>query len=62
MAAYNVITSKGRWINSVSWDGVSGWQPPPGCVAIPFDDGVWDWFGGWTYKGVTYYQDFGIED
>lgn len=58
MAVYNVITEDGRWINSVEWDGVSPWTPPEGCVAIPFDDGVWTWDGYWTYNGVDYYQEF----
>lgn len=53
MAAY-VVLQDGLWINTAEWDGVTEWPLPEGAVAIPFDDGIYDWDGNLTYDGITY--------
>ena len=32
---YAILDSDGTCINSVQWDGVTEWQPPEGCTAVP---------------------------
>lgn len=36
--SYAILDSEGRCINRTLWDGVSDWQPPTGCSAIPDPD------------------------
>lgn len=37
---YAILDSDGKCINRTVWDGVSDWQPPDGCTAVPDPDGV----------------------
>lgn len=39
--AFAVIDGSGRCINRVIWDGVSDWQPPEGCTAVPDNEGLY---------------------
>lgn len=39
--SYAILDSEGRCINRTLWDGVSDWQPPEGCTAIPDPDGLY---------------------
>lgn len=32
---YAILNGEGRCINRILWDGMSNWQPPKGCTAIP---------------------------
>lgn len=38
---YAILDSEGKCINRTIWDGVSEWQPPEGCTAVPDPDGVY---------------------
>lgn len=35
---YAIINSDGICCNRILWDGVSNWQPPKDCTAIPDPD------------------------
>lgn len=37
---YAILDSEGKCINRTVWDGVSDWQPPEGCTAVPDPDGL----------------------
>lgn len=38
---YAILDSEGKCINRTIWDGVSDWQPPEGCTAVPDPDGAY---------------------
>lgn len=38
---YAILDSEGKCINRTVWDGVTEWQPPEGCTAVPDPDGVY---------------------
>ena len=37
---YAILDSTGRCINRCLWDGISDWQPPEGCTAVPDPDNL----------------------
>jgi len=37
---YAILNSEGRCINRCEWDGITEWQPPEGCTAIPDPDNL----------------------
>lgn len=38
---YAILDAEGKCINRTVWDGVSDWQPPEGCTAVPDPDGAY---------------------
>lgn len=38
---YAVLNAEGQCVNRVLWDGVSPWNPPEGCQAVPDPDGIY---------------------
>lgn len=38
---YAILDSEGKCINRTIWDGVTNWQPPEGCTAVPDEEGLY---------------------
>lgn len=37
---YAILNAAGHCINRILWDGISDWQPPEGCTAVPDPDSI----------------------
>lgn len=37
---YAIFNAEGRCINRSLWDGITDWQPPEGCTAVPDPDNL----------------------
>lgn len=37
---YAILDAEGRCINRSLWDGITDWQPPEGCTAVPDPDNL----------------------
>lgn len=37
---YAILNAEGRCINRSLWDGITDWQPPEGCTAVPDPDNL----------------------
>lgn len=35
---YAILNEDGKCINRILWDGITPWNPPAGCQAIPDPD------------------------
>ena len=42
---YAIVNSENLVVNTIIWDGVTLWQPPEGCQAVPLTEGGI----GWSY-------------
>lgn len=35
---YAILNAEGQCVNRILWDGISPWNPPEGCRAVPDSD------------------------
>jgi hypothetical protein len=35
---YAILNAEGQCVNRILWDGISPWNPPEGCRAVPDPD------------------------